>query len=63
MKIGNFVISDSYKQRLQEDLCKISAWSDRWEMPFNVNKYHILQVGIRNQKYENEMSEMKLKSI
>ncbi len=46
-KIGNPVISDCDRQSLQEDLRKISAWSDRWEMPFNVNKCHILQVGTR----------------
>ncbi len=49
-KIGNSVISDSDRRSLQEDLRKISAWSDRWEMPFNPNKCHILQVGTRNKK-------------
>ncbi len=49
-KIGNSVISDRERQSLQEDLRKISAWSDRWEMPFNVNKCHILQVGTKNKK-------------
>ncbi len=43
-KIGNSVISDRDRHTLQEDLHNISAWSDRWEMPFNVNKCHILQV-------------------
>ncbi len=43
-KIANSVISDRDRQKLQEDLRKFSAWSDRWEMPFNVNKCHILQV-------------------
>ncbi len=32
-------------------------------MPFNVNKYHILQVGTRNQKYEYEISGVKLESV
>ncbi len=32
-------------------------------MPFNVNNCHILEVGIRNQKYEYEMSGVKPKSI
>ncbi len=62
-KIGNSVISDCDRQSLQEDLCKISAWSDRWEMPFNVNKCHILQVGTRNKKYEYEMGGVKLESV
>ncbi len=32
-------------------------------MPFNVNKFHILQVGTRNKKYEHEMGGVKLESI
>ncbi len=32
-KIGNSVLTDKERQSLQEDLHKISAWSDRWEMP------------------------------
>ncbi len=45
-KIGNSTITD---HNLQEDLRKISVWSQGREMPFSVNKYHILQVGTRNQ--------------
>ncbi len=47
-KIVNSGISDRDRQSLQDDLNKISAWSTRWEMPFNVKKFHILQVGTRN---------------
>ncbi len=61
-KIGNSVISDRDRQSLQ-DLRKISAWSDRWEMPFNVNKCHSLEVGTRNQNYEYETSGVKLESV
>ncbi len=39
-KIGNSVISDCDRPSLQEDLYKIPAWSDRWEITFNVNKCH-----------------------
>ncbi len=55
-KIGNSVISDRDRRSLQDDLNKISAWSARWEMPFNVKKCDILQVGRRNLKYDYEMS-------
>ncbi len=61
-KIGNRVILDRDRQSLQEDLRKISAWSDKCEMTFNVNKCHFLQVGTRNQNYEYEMNGVKLKS-
>ncbi len=49
-KIGNSIITDHDRMSIQEDLRKISEWSQRWERPFNVNKCHILQVGIRNKK-------------
>ncbi len=62
-KIVNLVISDRDKRSIQEDLRKISAWSDRWEMPFNVNKYHIFQMGTINKKYEYEVSGVKLESV
>ncbi len=62
-KIGNSVISDRDRQSLQDDLHKISAWSARWEMPFNVKKYHIFHVGTRNLKYDYEMSGVKLESV
>ncbi len=47
---------------VQEDLRRISEWSQRWEMPFNVNKCNILQVGTRNLKNEYEMNGTKLES-
>ncbi len=52
-KIGNSVISDRDWQSLQEEFYKISAWCDRWEMPFNVNKCHILQSGNKKKKNLN----------
>ncbi len=37
--------------------------SQRWEMSFNVNRCHILQVGTRNQKFECEMNGTKLECV
>ncbi len=41
-KISNSVLTDEDRQSLREDLHKISAWSDRWEMPFNIDKCQVL---------------------
>ncbi len=49
-KIGNSIITDHDRMILQEDLRKISEWSQRWEMHFDVNKCQILQVDTRNKK-------------
>ncbi len=62
-KIGKSVLTDEDRQSLQEDLHKTSAWSDRWEVPFNVDKCHVLQVGTRNKKFDYEMRDFKLKSV
>ncbi len=62
-KMGYSVLTDKNKQNFKEDLYKISAWSDRWEMPFNVNKYQVLEVGTRNKKFDYEMRGVKLKSV
>ncbi len=48
---------------LQEDLRKNFRLISRWEMPFNVNKCYILQVGTRNEKFEYEMNGTKLDSV
>ncbi len=48
---------------LQEDLRKISEWSQRWEMPFNVKECQILQVGTRKQNFEYGMNGTKLESV
>ncbi len=45
VKFVNPVIDDGDRLNLQEALRKISAWSERWEMPSNVNRCHILHVG------------------
>ncbi len=61
-KIGNAALMESDKRRLQEDLRIISDLSVKWEMPFNINKCHILQVGSRNIK-DYELCGVKIKSV
>ncbi len=62
-KIGNSVLTEEDRQTLQEDFHKISAWSDGWDVPFNVNKCRVLQVGTRNKKFNYEMRGIKLRSV
>ncbi len=62
-KIGNSVLSDQHKQRFQDDQCKISAWSDKWEMSFNIDSCQILQVGTKNRKFNYEMLGVKPKNV
>ncbi len=62
-KISSVVLSEGNRRSLREDLRKISDWSVESEMPFNINKYQILQVGSRNIKNDYEMHGAKTKSI
>ncbi len=62
-KIGNSIITDHDRMSLQEDLIMISEWSQGWEMPFNVNKCHVLHVDTRNQKFDYEMNGTKTESV
>ncbi len=62
-KMVSSIITDRTRMSLQEDLRKISEWSERWEMPFNINKCSILQIDTRNQKFEYDMNGIKLKSV
>ncbi len=57
-KIGSSVLTDEDRQSIQEDFHNI--WSDRWKMPFNVDKCQVLQVGTRSKKFDYEMRGVKL---
>ncbi len=57
------ILSDGDKASMQEDVNKISLWSDRWEMPFDVNKCQVLHVGTRNIKFDYEMCGVKLEGV
>ncbi len=54
-KIDKSVLNDEDRQSLQDDLHRISAWSDIWEMPINIDKCQALQVEIRSKRFDDEM--------
>ncbi len=62
-KIGNVILSEGDKRSLQEDLRKISDWSVKWEMPFNVNKCQILHVESTDIRNDYGMRGVKSKSV
>ncbi len=58
------MINDRDRSDLQEDLKKKpSDWFERLEMPCNVHKCHIIQVGTRKQKFDNDKNEVKIYSV
>ena len=62
-KIGNAVITEEERLLLQQDLNKIAEWSENWNMPFNVNKCQLLQIGSQNKKYDYEIMGQQIKSV
>ncbi len=68
-KIGNGVLSECDRRSLQKkkkkkkNLCNISYWSVKWEMPRKINKCLILQAGSRNIKENYKMCGIKIKSV
>ncbi len=62
-KIGNATLSESDRRSPLEDFSKISDWSVKWELAFNINKCLIQQVGSRNIKNDYEMRSVKIKNV
>ncbi len=44
-KIGRTIRTEEDARAMQEDLNKLSAWSEKWQMNFNVTECSILNVG------------------
>ena len=61
-KIGSAVLTENDRLKLQQDLDKVSKWSEDWNMPFNINKCQLLQVGSLNNKYQYSIMNQQLES-
>ena len=44
------VSTDSNVTSLQRDVRLLGEWSDKWQMPFNLNKCKVMHVGYHNPK-------------
>ena len=54
-KIGINANDESAVKQLQEDLKEIGEWSEKWQMPFNLDKCKVMHVGQRNDKAKYEL--------
>ena len=41
-------VSKSHNNTLQDDICSLQDWSEKWQMEFNVDKCAVLQLGANN---------------
>ena len=49
-KIQRRIIHENSCMELQEDINKIKAWSEKWNMEFNVDKCHVVRFGISSKR-------------
>ena len=62
-KIGNAIITEDDRLSFQKDLNTISEWSTNWDMPFNISKCQLLQIGRLNNKYSYEIMGNQIKNV
>ena len=61
-KMGINAENDSEIRNLQRDLEKLGDWSQKWLMPFNVEKCKVMHIGYRNTNAEYKLLGKKIES-
>ena len=54
-KMGINAVDDEAVENLKADLKRIEEWSEKWQMPFNVDKCKVMHIGFRNRKIKYEL--------
>ena len=54
-KIYRSISSADDRILLQEDLDRLSLWSVKWQLPFNINKCKVIHIGHNNSQYKYTM--------
>ena len=54
-KVGGKALTTKDCEILQQDLNKITQWSEKWQMSFNVDKCKVMHVGSRNPNFNYKM--------
>ena len=54
-KMGINANNDEAIANLKSDLKKVEEWSEKWQMPFNVDKCKVMHIGFRNRKIKYEL--------
>ena len=61
-KVFRVIKSDEDKTALQNDINKIKDWSDQWQMSFNAEKCHVMNIGSQNTVNTYKMGEHQMNS-
>ena len=62
-KIGSTVLSNEQVENMQNNLDKLSAWAQTWQMRFNEDKCKVLHIGSRNEKATYKMNDTQLQVV
>ena len=62
-KLGGRVISSEDCNKIQDDLNKLSDWSEKWLMSFNTDKCKVMHIGDKNPKFIYKMRNQELDNI
>ena len=54
-KVFRKIKSDADRQQIQDDLNKMTEWSEKWQMLFNYGKYKCLNTGYGNEDVQYTM--------
>ena len=56
-KVFRQIKSDAERQHLQDDLNKLTEWSETWQMLFNFGKFNCLNTGHGNEDAQYTMGD------
>jgi len=62
-KIFSRVNNDTDRERLQQDLHKLTSWSTEWQMLFNVSKCKFMHIGKTSVQYSYSMNNKQLELV
>ena len=62
-KIYSVVNNERDRNSLQDDINKLIAWSDKWQLRFNASKCKVMHYGRQNQKFEYTMDTVQVQAV
>jgi len=57
------ITDDNDWHSLQDDLSKLTTWSEKWQMLFNTSKCKVMHIGTSQKKYQYYMSNQQLEDV
>ena len=57
------VMGEADRVAFQQGIDSLHRWSEKWQMPFNDDKCHVLHVGRTNAKYQYNMGGIQLEGV